>query len=180
MHRSVTASRRRINYKLLERLEHPAAERLFKEIKKCRDRGWADPPVRYLAAQIRRSIRQTHRALQKLEAVGYVRHTQRRQSRTRCLTSVYEITGCIVVIGVIEKPKASNTTAPPSARWDNHPPAMRKLFDLVALRNAQLRSFRHSREDHQRLHMQALARVGMYTGPTMDEDTAEMLRRRLT
>jgi hypothetical protein len=153
---------------MLEELDHPTAERLYRVLHQCIFHGWNDPPVRYLATQVKRCRMQTMRGLAILEKAGYIRRIRRRISRTRCATSVYVLTRHT---NVTEKKRSRlKTKAAPPRRRDNHPPALRKMYDINGILMAQVRGLRALlRKDV----LPALPRA--YTGLIAD-DVVEELR----
>lgn len=155
---------------MLERLDHPTAERLYRVLHQCRRVGWNDPPVRYLAAQVKRCRMQTMRGLAILEKAGYIRRIRRWETRTRCKTSVYVLVGVTRRTNVTEKKARSKTTTPPPRRRDNHPPAMRKLYDWNGRLQAENRGLREILRKDQ-LPAQPRALVG-----SLDDDVIEKLR----
>jgi hypothetical protein len=76
---------------MLEQVDHPTAERVFKVVYECTRRGWFDPPIRYLAARVKRCKQQVLRALAILEASGFIRIIRRKISAWRNDTNVYQI-----------------------------------------------------------------------------------------
>lgn len=183
---------------MLERLDHPTAERLYRALCSCIRQGWTDPPVRYLAAQIRRSYMQTMRGLKILEKAGYVRRIRRRISRTRCATNVYEIIG-FSNVNVTEKQSREDLKAKASRarriprprstsemhtrlRWAQNRIASLETRVKYYERGQQIEQARlwSSQKDAKKLYMQSLAQVGVYRGPCqIPEDEIERLRAKL-
>jgi DNA-binding Lrp family transcriptional regulator len=163
---------------MLERLDHPTAERVYRALCECMRRGWFDPPIRWLAARVKRSYMQVTRGLNRLKAAGYIRWVRRRISRTRNATNVYVLVG-VTITHVIEKQKREvKTKAPRAARAISSPRKrsyeeleMRVRYYERGERNAR---WRNKREEDRRL---LAANPRCITG-TISEDVVEWLRQR--
>jgi hypothetical protein len=74
---------------------HPTTLLLLSAILEFLRAGWDDPPMRALAARIRRQVRCTQMHKKALIDGGFLTITRRRIGPKQCLTDVYEVPGFI-------------------------------------------------------------------------------------
>ena len=79
---------------MLDQIDHPTADRVFRVLYECIRRGWVDPPIRYLMSRVKRCYRQVLRALEILEGRGRIRIVRRKKlGAIRNNTNLYEVVG---------------------------------------------------------------------------------------
>jgi hypothetical protein len=158
---------------MLDRLNHYTAQRVYQALVECARKGWSDPPIRWIAARVKRSYMQVTRGLKILRDAGYIRWIRRRISRTRCLTNRYEV---ISHTDVREKTKSRDVKAE----------APRAVAQLNRLRN-QLAHARSVARGFQIRLGQAWrtksadlmsVNVGVWKEPGMPPEEVERLRRK--
>ena len=143
-------------------------------------------PYRLLAAKLGVHVRTAQAHVYRLERLGELGVCRRRVSHRRNATNLYtfpKLQGFIVEVEygeiTVEKPiQILKANTPPAARVENHPPAMRKLYERVRHLTETIRRISDAKQyrlhkAQERNRMALKASIGVNTAPIVPMTQAE-------